>query len=349
MHIYVHIPYCLQKCRYCAFASVAEAVPSARYVDAVLAEAGRRLKDAGNRRVATLYLGGGTPSLLDGDDLARLVAGVDALVPLAPDVELTVEANPETIDERKARALKAAGFNRVSLGMQSFTPRLLKYLGRIHSVERAEEAYARLRAAGFANLNLDLIYGMPVQTREELEYDLDRLIALKPEHASAYLFTHEPGTCFEDVAPINEELGAVFFRRVIERLNGAGLTQYEISNFARDGFESRHNGSYWRGAEYLGLGAAAVSRMGATRWRNTPDPGRYLDLVEAGGDPVAETEELTPTELAFEGRFLGLRTTRGIPRAQLPQIPEDLYVIHDGRASLTVEGMLLSDEIFSLL
>jgi len=349
-HIYVHIPYCLKKCAYCAFSSVeCSQPPSERYIAAVLTEAGRA--DCDNQPIKTLYLGGGTPSLLTPSAVAHLIEDFEQRWGFEPGSEITIEINPETIDPTKAQGLKTAGVNRVSLGVQSLNERLLKILGRIHSTARTRTAVADLRRAGFANLSLDLIYAMPGQSISELEQDLKQLIELEPEHVSAYMFSHEPGTAFEDSPPQPEDFCEASFMLVRETLAAAGYAPYEISNFARPGYRSRHNQAYWAGSLYLGLGAAAVGRYQPNcRYRNLAEPEDYMLAIEEGRPAVAETDDLDQAALDLERRFLNLRTAEGLELAEFPAgIPPEYYEVINGRAVLTVKGLLVSDEIFSLL
>ncbi|OPZ58645.1 MAG: Oxygen-independent coproporphyrinogen-III oxidase 1 [Deltaproteobacteria bacterium ADurb.Bin510] len=349
-HVYVHIPYCLKKCSYCAFSSVAcAAPPEERYVRAVLSEAGRAECD--ELPIETLYLGGGTPSLFSPAAIQRLLAGLERQWGFASGIEVTLEVNPETLDRAKAAGFRAAGLDRASLGVQSLNDQTLKTLGRVHSAARSLAAVEQLRAAGFTNLSLDLIYAIPGQSLAALEADLDQLIALKPEHVSAYLFTHEEGTIFETAAGADEDLVAQSFYLVRERLQQAGYAAYEISNFARPGFESRHNLAYWAGDAYVGLGAAAVGRVQPERrYRNLSAPEAYMQAVEEGRSPVAEVDELDQAARDLERRFLSLRTSQGLALSEFPTgLPAELYRVADGRAILTPAGLLVSDEIFSLL
>lgn len=349
VHVYVHVPFCIAKCRYCAFASIAEQnIPEERYVSAVLAEAhGRASEMETGQPIETLYFGGGTPTLLSPMAIGTMVERLHARSCLSDKAEISIEANPETITAEYAKALHAIGITRVSLGVQSFSNRLLKYLGRIHTSEKATRAYDYLRAAGFDNMNMDIIYAIPSETCSELEKDLDTLKQLEPDHVSAYLFQHE-APYFEKVAPCQEELIERFFYAVIVSLEGCGLFQYEISNFARPDRQCAHNMAYWAYRPYLGLGAAAVSCLReGLRAHNTPDPHAFMERIENGRSPVGSIDRLSETDIAFEKKFLSLRTKRGILACDLPQdIPPDLYTIIDGRAVLTPKGMLLSDEIF---
>jgi oxygen-independent coproporphyrinogen-3 oxidase len=354
MHLYIHIPFCLEKCKYCAFASVVvRNIPEQRYIDAVLEEVEKLSQGqiGKKHKIDTLYLGGGTPTTIGVSQLGRLIENVDKIWPIKKNAEISTEANPETISPAYAKELKSTGINRISLGIQSFSERLLKYLGRIHSAEKAINAYHDLRDAGFENINIDLMYGIPIQKIEELEHDLEWVEKLSPEHVSAYLLQHETGTFFEDIPPCPEGTVEQFFYMVIEKLKEINIHQYEISNFAKKSFECRHNLSYWTYKSYLGLGAAAVSSpQSGIRWKNISDPSAYMKKIEQGETSVETCEHLSKEEVAFERKFLSLRTSKGIDAALMPaNIPQDLYKIRNGIAVLTPKGMLVSNEILSRL
>jgi oxygen-independent coproporphyrinogen-3 oxidase len=304
-HLYVHVPFCAHRCGYCDFVTVTGAEDlRGRYVDALIAELGRL--PAGP--VETVFVGGGTPSLLDDALLARL------LVALPASSELTVECNPETITSAKARVLVEGGVTRVSLGAQSFRPHLLETLERLASPETVRGAVSTLRAAGVHNLNLDLIFGVPGQSASDLEADLDDVLTLRPDHISAYeleakpgtRFTHRHGAELERQADLMER----YYEQVVARLRAAGYRWYETANFCLPGRESRHNLGYWLGHDYAGIGVGAVGTRGLRRRRNLRSLPRYLDAVEGGGEPPAEIEELTPAERMTERLMLGLRLDR---------------------------------------
>ncbi len=349
MHIYIHIPFCLAKCGYCGFASVAgRDVPEENYIEALQLEIARKADIIrGLGPIETIYLGGGTPSLFSASGLESILDCLARVQSFSDGVEISMESNPETITPEKAADLRTAGFNRISMGAQSFSDRLLKYMGRVHTARRTLDAYAGLRSAGFENVNLDLIYGLPVESRAELEHDLATLIGLAPEHCSAYMFQHEGS--FIDVAPGPEVELEWQFLHVLEALPAAGIAQYEISNFARSGYECRHNLAYWEYKPYVGLGAAAVESVRpGLRTRNLADPAAYMRAMRAGEDVVAARDELSANDIRFEKLFLALRTRRGIERMPA-DVPPELYDVIDGRAVLNARGMLLSDEIFARL
>ncbi len=353
-HIYIHIPFCLSKCRYCAFSSiVTREVPEDRYLMALFREAAL-YRDRGvfsSGSIQTLYIGGGTPTLFTPSGIKRLIEGLRNIWTFSEQAEISIESNPETLDLRYAKGLKGAGITRISMGAQSFSARLLKYLGRIHTPEKSVQGFLHLRDAGFDNINIDLILGVPGEKPEELETDLDWIEKLRPEHVSAYLLQHEPGTWFAGVKPCDEDKVATFFARVVDRLSIIGFQHYEISNYARPGFRCRHNMAYWAYKPYLGLGAASVSCIvEGKRWENVKDPYKYMTRIERGLDPVETVDSLDTKEIAFEKKFLSLRTDHGIDVKDMPEhLPLGLFEIKGNRAVLTKKGMLVSDEIFSLL
>jgi len=306
-HLYVHVPFCAHRCGYCDFVTVTGNEDlRGRYVDALIAEAGDRL--GGQGEVQTVFVGGGTPSLLHDDLLARLLAALPA------SEELTVECNPETITEAKARTLVEGGVSRVSLGAQSFRPHLLSTLERLASPEVVRAAAPTLRRAGVQSLNLDLMFGVPGQSEADLDGDLDDALSLEPDHISYYeleakpgtRFTHRHGTELERQADSMER----YYERVVERLRAEGFRWYETANFCRPGHEARHNLAYWEGRDYLGVGVGAVSTLGLRRTRVRPSLRHYLQAVEAGQPAPSDVEELTAGERAQERVMLGLRLDR---------------------------------------
>jgi oxygen-independent coproporphyrinogen-3 oxidase len=331
--LYVHVPFCRAFCAYCDFAR--ELYAPDRVV-LYLAALDRELHQRVGRltaaaRVArfapaTVYIGGGTPTSLSADELGQLLEVLARHVDGFQAAEFTVEANPGTLDGRpgasKLDVLRRRGVNRLSLGVQSFQPRLLKLLGRIHTPEQAPQAVAAARAAGFANLSLDLIHGLPGQTRAELVRDLEEAVALAPEHVSAYGLSYEEGTPLKravargQVAPWPPEEEAAHYELVVARLEACGFAQYEISNYARPGFEARHNLVYWRNEAYLGVGPAAASYLGGERTVNARMLDEYLTAVRERGEAVATREALSPEARAREALILELRLRAGVePKA----------------------------------
>ena len=307
-HLYVHLPFCASRCGYCDFVTVVgRSGQHAAYVDALLAELALE-REALAPRLESVFLGGGTPTLTEPAALERLLRA------LPPAEEVTVEANPETVTPELAALLREAGVTRVSLGAQSFQQRLLDVLDRRARPDDVRRAFRVLREAGFDNLSLDLIYGIPGQSRSDLEADLSEALALGPEHVSAYELEAKPGTRFthahgDELARQAEAMEA-YFERVVARLTEAGYRWYETANFCqaeeRD-LRSRHNLAYWRGRDYLGIGIGAVSTIEGRRWRTTPRLGPYLAALQAGERPQREIEELPPQVRRSERVLLGQR------------------------------------------
>jgi oxygen-independent coproporphyrinogen-3 oxidase len=339
-HLYLHVPFCGHRCGYCDFVTVTGNEPlHGRYVDALIAELRRA-----DPRPATIFIGGGTPSLLADDLLARLLAA------LPPCQELTVECNPETITPAKAQVLVAGGVNRVSLGAQSFQPQLLATLERRATPERVEEAVDMLREAGVVNLNLDLMFGVPGQGADDLRCDLAHALALAPEHISYYELEAKPGTRFTHAhgAALAEQAEALEgqYEQVVATLRGAGYRWYETANFCRDGRRSQHNLGYWEGRDYLGVGVGAVSTTGLERRRNAASLPRYLDAVESGHEPPAQIELLTPEQRGSERLMLGLRLDRPLPLTGLEGVIDPSQLLRMQRAGLIdrkADTILLSD------
>jgi len=315
-HLYVHLPFCAHRCGYCDFVTVVGRSGQHRaYVDALLQELESEhglLAD----ELETVFLGGGTPTFTFQQELTRLLEA------LPPAEEVTVEANPETVTPELARALYATGANRVSLGAQSFRPGLLEVLERVAQPDDVRRAVHHLRDAGFDNVSLDLIYGIPGQSAADLEADLDDALALEPEHLSCYELEAKPGTRFTHAwgAELEHQADAMedYFERVVARLTDAGYRWYETANFCRAHAEgrdlrARHNLAYWLGHDYLGLGIGAVSTIENRRWRNTPRLGRYLEALAAGRPPEREVEPLDGQVRARERVMLGLRLDEPLP------------------------------------
>ena len=317
-HLYVHLPFCASRCGYCDFVTVVgQDGRHAAYVDALLVELALE-GDVLAPRLESVFLGGGTPTLTEPRSLERLLRA------LPPATEVTVEANPETVTPAVAELLREGGVTRVSLGAQSFQPRLLEVLERRARPDDVRRAFAILREAGFDNLSLDLIYGIPGQSAADLDADLSEALALEPEHVSAYELEAKPGTRFTHAH--GEELGRqadameTYFERVVARLTEAGYRWYETANFCRASerdLRSRHNLAYWRGRDYLGLGIGAVSTIAGRRWRTTPRLGRYLASLQAGERPDRELEELPLPVRDSERVLLGLRLDEPLSLAGL--------------------------------
>jgi len=324
-HLYLHLPFCAHRCGYCDFVTVVGRSGSHdAYVDALLAELALE-QAALTPRLESVFLGGGTPTFTEGRSLERLLHA------LPEAEEVTVEANPETVTPELAALLRRCGVTRVSLGAQSFQPSLLEVLERRAQPQDVRRAFALLREAGFDNLSLDLIYGIPGQSADDLEADLGEALALEPEHISCYELEAKPGTRFTHAH--GDELGRQaermesYFERVVVRLTAAGYRWYETANFCRDearDLRSRHNLAYWRGRDYLGLGIGAVSTIDGERWRTTPRLGCYLASLRAGERPEREVEELPAPVRRSERVLLGLRLDEPLSLAGLdPAVDAD--------------------------
>jgi oxygen-independent coproporphyrinogen-3 oxidase len=316
--LYLHFPFCRQKCAYCDFNSH---VPMDReigaYLGALRAELPRWAERLGTRPVTSIYLGGGTPTVVPADDLVGLLEALGALYTLAPDVEITCEANPGTVDEAYLRRLREGGVNRLSLGVQSFREPELRLLGRIHSAEDAREAVRAARAAGFDNLSLDLIAGLPGQSVAAWEENLAEALALAPEHLSCYGLSIPAGTALaarldrREIEPLEETAAAAIWESTDRVLTGAGYAHYEVSNFARPGRECRQNLTYWRGGEYLGFGVSAASHWGRHRWSNVAEVAEYVERLSLGQNAALPGESLSPEQRLGERLMLALRTAEG--------------------------------------
>ncbi len=376
--LYIHIPYCISKCPYCDFNShVVAEIPEKSYTDALIRELNyhSKLDDWQARTIQSIFFGGGTPSTFHPDSIGNILDHVAARWPLAAECEITLEANPGTVDSNNFFGYRHAGVNRISLGVQSFQPRLLTFLGRVHSADDARKALEVVRLAGFENFSFDLIYANPGQTLAELEADLEAALQFQPPHLSAYNLTFEEGTPFHHehlagkLLSLGEDEEIAMAELIETRFNRAGLQRYEISNYARPGRHSRHNVNYWRSGDYLGLGAGAhsYSRVCAKvatgrRWSNEKQPGRYIAQVKESSQAIAEREEIDPTKAAGEFMFLGLRMTEGIsaesfrnrfgqsPVEYYPQITDwlDGALIEENRGflRLTPKGLMVANSIF---
>ncbi len=351
--LYIHLPFCRQKCPYCGFFVLAgKHELHDAYLRAVLQELEHRLALWGPR-FATVYLGGGTPTLLAPQILARFLEQLIQRLQLPPEAEITVEANPETLTPLLLHTLRAVGVNRLSIGAQSGLLSELRFLGRTHTPRQVEQAVDLARRAGFGNLNLDLIFGLPGQTPAQLEQSLAWAVSLEPEHLSVYSLTLEPGTLFYREArrgrlqPPGEEEMARLYQFREDFLEAHGYRLYEISNFARPGYESQHNLLYWCHRPYLGVGLSATSfryltahrALRATQHRSLV---RYLQ-----GDFTPTEEELGPRELLLERVFLGIRLREGI-RWPVGEIPGELVTylrLQEGTLALTSRGRLLADRL----
>ena len=321
LSLYIHLPWCVRKCPYCDFNShAAQGIPEAAYIDALLLDLERALPDVWGRKIHTVFFGGGTPSLFSAAGIARILTGVRTLTQLVPGAEITLEANPGTVEAAKFKGFREAGVTRVSLGIQSFNPGHLKALGRIHDDNEARRA-AELAATHFDTFNLDLMYALPGQTLAEALADVDTALNFRPPHLSAYHLTLEPNTPFGHTAPPklpDDDLAADMQLAIEARLTEAGLQHYETSAYARPQHASRHNLNYWRFGDYLGIGAGAHSKLSfhdrIVRQMRTKHPQQYMDAVQAGAH-LADTRTLTRDDLPFEFMMNALRLTEGVSAA----------------------------------
>jgi oxygen-independent coproporphyrinogen-3 oxidase len=368
--VYVHVPYCASRCHYCDFNTYRfdprEAEAYLRALDREITLYGDR--DSLRRRpVCSIFVGGGTPSILSASQLASILDRLRATFLVEPDAEVSLEANPGTVDLAKLRALREGGVNRLSLGVQAAQDRLLQRIGREHTVAEAEEAFWLARRAGFAAINLDLMFGLPGQGLDEWLASLRWAVRLNPEHVSTYGLVLEEGTrlCRErddgSLALPDEETEAAMYAMAIDLLEAAGFEQYEISNFARPGFRCRHNLVYWEHREYLGLGPGACSFLDGRRFYNERLPGVYVRAILARGTAVAGGESLTPDALRTERLMLGLRLRAGLDlrsaqdalgvqdlraSGRLAALSDSgLLQIAGGRLRLTERGLLVANEV----
>ena len=382
--LYLHIPFCTVKCGYCDFNAYADKehlIPS--YAEALIKEAQLWKKTTAGRSVTTVFFGGGTPSLMPVEEMAKMMEGLRATFDIVPEAEISLEANPSSLDEGYLRGLLELGFNRLSIGVQSFQDDELEALDRTHSASEASEAYHAARAAGFRNVSLDLIFGLPEQEMASWQESVETALALEPDHISLYALTVEEGTPLaRDVArgrtpSPSPDAQADQYEWTEERLEEAGYEHYEISNWAKSGYRCKHNMTYWRCREYLGLGAGAHSYLDGVRFAVAALPTKYLELVEeswqslqGGGEmtmrQVVSGEPITPELAMADTLILGLRVNDGVSLAQFQQQfgvdalerfaeelrePFEAGLVEkiDGNLRLTKRGRLLGNEVFARL
>jgi putative oxygen-independent coproporphyrinogen III oxidase len=345
--VYVHVPFCVRRCDYCAFATWDDRTHLiGEYVDGVRREIEAAV-DSGLPPATSVFFGGGTPSLLTPARLGAILAAV----PLAPDAEVSVECNPETVDGERLHGYRDVGVTRISLGAQSLVPHVLVSLGRAHDVAAVWRAAAAVAAAGFRSWNLDLIYGAVGESVGDWQRTLEGAIELAPPHVSAYGLTVEPGTplAADPARHPDDDDQADKYLAAEAAFVAAGLASYEISNWARPGHECRHNLCYWSQGDYRGFGCAAHSHAGGRRWWNVRTPERYLVLLASGRSVVAGEEHLAGDERRLEALQLALRTRAGVPAeafaaGDLDEL-DGLVEGHRGRLSLTLSGRLLANEV----
>ena len=382
LELYVHIPFCVRKCAYCDFLSApADTQERTLYIDALTEEIRARKNDFNAYRVSTIFLGGGTPSILEGDDSARIFRALQENFDISDDAEITMEVNPGTVTEEKAASWRKSGVNRLSIGLQSADDRELKMLGRIHTYREFLDTWKIVREAGFENVNVDLISAIPGQNLRSWSETLRKVADLGPEHISAYSLIVEEGTPFyerygdgsgedEDkgnhLPPLpDEDTEREIYKATEKTLAEYGYHRYEISNYSKTGYECRHNLGYWERKEYLGLGLGASSLISECRFHNTADMGKYLRLYEnAGTDICEDIEHLSVEDQMEEFMFLGLRKTVGISvddfrkafgkeirevyGEQMRKLEEQRLIEYSGnRVRLTERGTDISNYVFS--
>jgi oxygen-independent coproporphyrinogen III oxidase len=357
-HIYVHIPFCARICPYCAFyKELLDRSQTARFCQALVTELQQQARDR-HLLPTTIYFGGGTPTALTTEQLKFLLSGFRDHLDLSQLMEWTMEANPGSVSARKAALLRRLGITRISLGVQAWDDDLLKLLGREHSARQAEESISILRDAGFSNMNIDLMFGLPGQTPEQWRATLKKTIALEPQHISTYCLTYEEDTEFflrhaRGELKQDSDADAEFFEATMSILEAAGFEHYEISNYARPGFKSLHNQGYWSGADYLGIGPSAFSTVGLRRWQNVSDFRRYSDAIFARESPIASIEDLTDEMKRAEKIALSLRTDRGATADLFDPFPNEtreflrlgLIRKSGGNFVLTRSGKVLADSV----
>ncbi|MDQ1736341.1 MAG: hypothetical protein QOH56_2592 [Pseudonocardiales bacterium] len=368
---YVHVPFCASRCGYCDFNTytaeeLGNGVSRGSYADTVLAEIrlARNVLPASAPTVSTVFFGGGTPTLLPAEHLGLILREIGEQFGLAPDAEVTTEANPESVTPAYLSRLREAGFTRISLGMQSAVPHVLSVLDRTHRPSRALEAVAEARAAGFEHVNLDLIYGTPGETDADWQQSLDTAIAAGPDHLSAYALIVEDGTALARkvnsgaIAAPDDDVLADRYLQADDTLAAQGFRWYEVSNWARSSAaESRHNRLYWSGANWWGAGPGAHSHVGGVRWWNVKHPTRYTAALDAGRSPAAGRETLSRRAMLTERLMLEVRMRDGLDLATLPESASrqaeqcvtwglaDRGAVYNGRLVLTQRGRLLADAV----
>jgi len=367
----VHIPFCVKKCPYCDFYSITGTSLKKRFISALISE--MNMKYNLPFKFETLYIGGGTPSVLETELIIRIIETARSLYKLLPDSEITIEVNPGTVKLEKLKEYKDAGVNRISIGVQSFQERNLNFLGRIHTVEDADLTIKWARDSGFENIGIDLIYGIPGQTQKSWLCDLAKAVSYKPEHLSCYMLTYESGTPMEKdlqkglFKPLEEEMVGELFTATTEFLAAKGYAQYEISNFTREkNLRSRHNQKYWSFDPYIGFGPSAHSFIEPRRSWNKASVTAYIKDLEEGRPPIDGQEVLNREQMMTESIFLGLRKTDGIDVSEFNSIfdknffkifgeqiddfeEKGLIVTNQTSCALTLKGMLFLDSITSML
>ncbi len=357
-HLYVHIPFCARICPYCAFyKDLLDRSQTSRFCEAILTDLDQQCASFA-LSPETIYFGGGTPTALTSSQLEFLLGGFRERLDLSLLAEWTIEANPGSVSARKAALLRKLGVTRISLGIQSWDNGLLKVLGREHNPEQAAQSFHILRAAGFSNINVDLMFGLPGQTIEQWKSTLETTIALQPDHVSAYCLTYEEDTEFflrhaRGELLQDTDADAAFFETTMRILEDAGYEQYEISNYARPGFSSVHNRAYWLGKDYIGIGPSAFSTVGMHRWQNVCDYRSYTERVLSAESAKGSTENLTNEMKRSERIALSLRMREGIAASELTHFEQEteefislgLLRKSNGNLLLTRKGKNLADSV----
>jgi oxygen-independent coproporphyrinogen-3 oxidase len=356
--VYLHIPFCASRCGYCDFNTYTPSelggLNVEGYLEAVERELALATRIVTPSRVDTLFVGGGTPTMLSPAQLGRLLDGIDKAWGLAGEAEVTTEANPESVTPASLKELRSVGFTRISLGMQSSSPHVLRILDRQHTPGRAPQAAREARAAGFEHVNLDLIYGTPGETEQDFAESLDRAIESGVDHVSAYSLIVEDGTRLAarirkgELPMPDDDVAADRYLLAEQKLTGAGMSWYEVSNWAMSpAHRCRHNLLYWQGGDWWGLGPGAHSHVGGVRWWNVKHPARYAALTAQSKSPGLGREILTGEERHTERLLLRLRLADGLPAVELDlaKVADGLVRVDDGRATLTLRGRLMADAV----
>ena len=367
--IYIHIPFCKRRCIYCDFFSTTQSEKKADYVHALVRELEMRKDYVGNEEIETIYLGGGTPSQLSQEELEEILTYIYKVYKVTPDAEVTLEANPDDLTPEYVSMLRTLPINRISMGIQTFQEETLKLLHRRHTAQQAIEAFKRCREAGFQNISIDLMYGLPGETLDTWEQDLQQAIDLHPEHISAYHLIYEEDTALwklreeHKVEEAEEDLSLTLFCTLIDELTRAGYQHYEISNFCLPGLHSRHNSSYWTGKKYLGCGPSAHSFNGVSRQWNVASLSAYIDGIRQG-KPDFEVEELDLYTRYNDFVLTSIRTCWGMSLSHLrsmygeelyryclrmakPHLEQGVLEISEDILKLTRKGIFISDGIMS--
>lgn len=373
LSLYIHIPFCVRKCPYCGFYSTRYALQSADdFVVALGKEASRYGPDFSNRVFQTIYIGGGTPTVLSREQSLGIIKVIKNHFQQAAEAEFTIEANPNSVTKQSLSLWRSLGVNRLSLGIQSFSDDVLQKLGRLHTGGQAVDAFRLARSVGFRNIGIDLIYGIPGQTKEQWEETLTKAIELAPEHVSIYSLSLDGESEFKHQADLgkfvlpDDEVTAGRYEYAVSTLRDSGYSRYELSNFSLPGFECRHNMNYWEQGEYLGLGPSASSFISGRRFNTVSDHEEYARRLEHDQPVVEDSEFLTREQSAHERLLLGLRTAQGVDlcrfrrefgdnsynRLQVtlgPLSDAGLLLIRDGQVRLTDRGILLCNEALARL